>query len=345
MAKPAQLSRIKYGLFADPGPVASQLLANINGLSPGSGRIFPLSQLGLRLSIDGEAIFFDGIDLTTLDAVWIQGFSYQNPVVPAAKINQDWTLWQIDHLIEQQTYSSFYSLFQELDRRGVMVINPPWVHVRNFSRFALLERVRHSGFQVPPLLCSNQVESVDAFCQHHGDVVWRPACGLSSWQRFTAKQQADLVGVDSPPILLAKVVAGPLNNSYFLNGNSVLSLQHQAPDFTPPMERLEQFWPVDNNQAPDPEQLLQVVGGYWLKVTYITDGRGAWIYDLDSDPVLSGLPELFSNHLLLVLAEQMTGQADLSNLEAKLAIPQERSNMFLRRMYRILFDMEAIKYS
>ncbi|MBF0382563.1 MAG: hypothetical protein HQL69_16200 [Magnetococcales bacterium] len=339
------MNKIKFGIFAKPGKVATELLKNINSLAPGRGQIFPISQIELRLSIDNNGLFCDGVDLTTLESVWIEGFSYQNPVIPPIETNQDWTLWQIDHIVEQQSYSALYSLFQELDRRGVAVYNPPWAHVRSFARFSLMERIRNSGFNVPPLICSNHKESIDAFCQQHGAVVWRPASGLSSWQRFTSKQQADLVGVEHPPIMVAKIFPGPLNSSYLFEGKSLLSLQYQAPDATPPMEKLEQFWRVPCDQVPNPERLCQAIGGNWLKVSYITGDQEVSIYDVETDPLLSGLPNVFCSHLLSMLAHEITGQSGSYQETDGLDSYQERSNMFLRRMYRILFNMEASKYS
>lgn len=336
---------LRFGLFADSGPLACQLLAAINARMPESGRIFPLSGDGSRLSIEADALSCDGIDLSALDAVWIYGFPYQNPVVPAVEPHRDWSLWQFDHLVEQQTYSALFSLFQELDRRGVRVINTPRVHIGGFTRFALLERLRRHGLQVPPLLCTNDPSSVDAFRQHHGDLVWRPTAGVSRWQRFLAKQQADLVDPSLPPILLAPSMAGPLNMSYVSRNGGGITVQHRAPSATPSGEELEQFWTVANLPVPDLDGLFQVVGGYWLKISHITNPSGNWIYDVDTDPVLTGLPEVFRRHLLTMIAEEMIGQGRRPESPTDAARPQERSNMFLRRMLRILFDMENSKYS
>jgi hypothetical protein len=346
MAQLAQLNNnIKFGVFADPCPVASKLLQNLNALVPESAHLFPISQLSLSLSLDEKGLFWDGIDLTVLDAVWLQGFPYQNPIIPPAELKQDWSLWQFDHLIRQQTYSTLFSLIQELDRRGVKVINSMQVQILGFTKFSMLERLRHNGFLVPPMICSNHNESVDAFCQQHGDVVWRPVSGLSAWQRFTDKQQANLIGPQYPPIMLAKIIPGPLHNSYMLKGRCVLSLQHKAPDSTPPLEKLEQFWRVASTKAPNPEHLFQTIGGHWLRVNYIISGGDTWVYDVDTDPVLTGLPDVFRNHLLNEVACEMTGSVNCLQNESDLSLIQNRSNMFLSRMYRILFEMESSKYS
>ena len=336
---------VRFGLFADPGLVASQLLEHLNGWVPGCGHLFPLSLAGSRLSLDADAVCWDGIDLTALDAVWIHGFTYQSPILPAAASNRDWSLWQYDHLVAQQAYSTLFSLFQDLERRGVRVINAPRVQVRNFTLFAQLEGLRHAGFQVPRMICSNHREPVEAFCRAHETVLWRPTCGRGGWQRFTRKQCAALVSPEQPPILLAQGVPGPLTRSYLFEGKSLLSLQSRLPDPAPAMERLEQFWQVPCTHVPHPGRLLQEVGGHWLMLRYVHNETGTWIYDVDTDPELSALPEPFRHYLLTVLAAEMTGQTDTTQAMANLAMPHERSTMFLRRMLRILFDMEQSKYT
>lgn len=334
---------MKIGLFAKPGRTPRLLLERINAFQPGSGHFFDLSSGVSSLALHADRIVLDGIELTQLDCLWLHGFSYSNPTIPAAAEQCDWSVWHDDYLATQQEYSCYYSLFEELDRRGILLINPPRVHLDQFMKFAWLERLRDSGFQVPALLCSNDPRSIDEFCQGRETILWRPVTGRAAWQRFTAKQRAVLVDPAKSPIIVAEAIPGPLTRVYLFAGKPILSLQHQAPAHLPPMERLEQFSSVacPDHYAAILQNLAQTLGVGWAVVTCVSTPTALWIYDLDPDPILEWLPSTFYDFLLTSLAEELTGRG---SQEAEPLLNQDRPTMFLRRMLNILFQMESSKY-
>ncbi|MBF0145971.1 MAG: hypothetical protein HQL84_08495 [Magnetococcales bacterium] len=295
------------------------------------------------MTLDADEILWNGRSLSGFDRVWIQGFSYLNPVVPDAALQRDWSVWQMDSVTGQQEYSALYSVFEELDRRGVTLFNPPRVHLKNFTKFSWLEALRDAGYQVPALFCSNDAQEVKLFCQQWTNVVWRPAIGRGAWQIFMEKQSFDLVAPHKPPILLAEGKMGFLTHAWLLNGKVVLCLRKSPPQHTPPLERLEFMLPVDlGDQLEVLQRLVLEQGVAWAMVTFIPSDTGPWIYDLDPDPILDWLPVVFRDVLLFSLASVLTGQ------EPRCAAPvagQERPNMFLRRMLKILFELEYSKYS
>ena len=333
---------MKIGLFAGPSLMPRLLLERVNALVPGSGHLFDLSLSSGHLSLDADEIFWDGMALTHFNRVWLHGFSYANPVIPISTPQRDWSVWHYDYLTSQQEYSTLFSLFEELDRRGVSVFNPPGVHVRHFMKFALLEELRASGFQIPPLLCSNDKKCADLFYRERSTVVWRPVTGRAAWQLFTEKQCADLIDPGKPPILLAEGMPGPLMRAYLLAGNPILCLQQNHPEHTPPVERLEQFLPVScTDHSVVLRRLVQKLGLSWAVVTFIPSATGPWIYDLDPDPLLDWLPVDFRDFLLDALAGELTGHAQTM---AEPQLRQERPTMFLRRMLKVLFELEYSKY-
>ncbi len=333
---------MKIGLFAKPGLIPHLLLERINHLAPGSGHLFDWTPGTGRLLLDADHVVWNDQPLTGFDRMWIHGFSYANPVIPDATLQRDWSVWQVDYLSHQQEYSALFSLFEELDRRGVTLFNPPRIHLGQSMKFALLEGFRASGFQVPALLCSNDMENVDLFCREMSTVVWRPATGRAAWQLFQKKQRKALIDPNKPPVLLAEGISGPLMRGYLLNGQMILCLQHSPPQHTPPMESLGDLWSVScAEQAAPLQRLAQEWGVAWAVITFVPSSSGPWIYDLDPDPLLDWLPIPFRDFLLTCLAETLTGR-DHTAIAPQL--DQERPTLFLRRLLKILFELEHSKY-
>lgn len=335
---------MKIGLFSKPCSISRRLLERINLLAPGSGYHFDLSTGTGRISLDATEIFWDDQPLTGFDRIWIHGFSYANPVIPDATLQRDWSVWQIDYLTGQQEYAALFSLFEELARRGVVLFNPPRIHLDNFMKFALLEELRRTGFPIPPLLCSNDRDEVDLFCQPFPTVVWRLPTGRSAWQLFQNKQRDALIDPGKPPVLLAEGLPGSLVRAYLLNGRIVLALQCASPQHTPPLESLEHLSPVtcSDEQVAVLQRLTKEWGINWVVVTFVPSAHDLWIYDLDPDPILDWLPGIYQDSLLTLLAEGMLG---LNHTPRPLLPAQERPNMFLRRMMKILFELEYSKYT
>ena len=337
---------MKIGIFAHaPGPQAEAIQEQLNGMNDVECLFFDMAlHPSARVSLEASGIFWNGRDLTELDIAYIHGFSFMTPVVPSADTGRDWSVWQADYLAEQQTFSFLLSLFKELDRRGVTLVNPPDAHVRAFMKPSLLERFRRSGFSVPDLLCSNDLQEVEAFCRRHETVLWRPASGRAAWQLFREKQKRHLVRKDAPPVLLAKCEEGPLRRRYGYEGRPLLELAYRPPRETPP-ETLEQFSHVEDPEGEwDPAALQEASGARWAMVLFVKGKERSWVYDLDPDPMLDWLPLPYREHLVRALALALAGKEETVAWPPELSPPLERPLFFLRRMLRILFDFERSKY-
>ncbi|MBI3830148.1 MAG: hypothetical protein HY291_11560 [Planctomycetes bacterium] len=296
-----------------------------------------------RTALDATQTHWNGVDLAQLDAVLLMGFAYCDPVIPSPSLHQDWGVWRYDYLAEQQTYSYFHSLFQDLERRGVRVLNAPDVHMSCFARPALFERLRIAGLDLPETLCTNRMESVRAFTAGRQTVVWRPATGRSIWQLFRDAQREALIAFNRPPIMIADVKAGPLVRAYVLNGQALMFLAFDYPHDGPP-ERLESFWEIEIEEArPALARLAELVAGRWLEVQFIFAEGKVWIYDVDADPATEALPAVLQERLANRLAASLLGMPAEAPVLGE--PPRERQTMFLRRMLRILFEFEESKYS
>ncbi|MCY3021176.1 MAG: hypothetical protein NTW87_19350 [Planctomycetota bacterium] len=344
---------MQIGIFAFAGDEqACRLERALNAQSPGTAAFFDLS-LGTaaRATMGAGEAAWGGRDLTKLDIAFLHGFAYCDPVIPACGTGVDWSVWRFDYIAAQQKHTFLYSLFSELERRGVRVISPPAAHLQTFMKPLLLERLRRAGLNVPAAVCSNNMDAVREFCGRHANAVWRPATGRAAYQRFTDRQREALVSLQKPPIIVAEAVDGPVVRGYLLQGEPLLFLEKGAPDCTGE-ERLEGFWEVDYAALrPDLSRLAAEMNIPWLEVVFVAKDGKAWIYDVDADPLFEGLPTGHSEKLTALLAKSLlqVGQtflsADAVAAPPAKAVETQRPTLFLRRMLRILFEFEQSKYS
>ena len=334
---------MRIGIFAPPvSRQARRLAAHVEALAPGAARLFPLDLAGGVPAVVGDdGLRWDGQPVDGLAAAVVMGFSYQDPVVPDVGDGRDWSLWQAGYPAEQQRYSMLYSFLCRLAAAGVTVLSGADAHLLAFQKPTLLRRLGLAGVAVPDWLCSSDPQAVDDFLGRHPQVLWRNTTGRCAWQLFTGRQRAALIAPGKPPVLLAASVAGPLRRAYLVAGRAVLTLGHQAPD-AEGLERLEVFGNgEDAAAAPMLARVAEAAATPWGVVQYVPGPSGPVIFDLDPDPVLDELPPVHADMALAGLAAALAGAAapGLATADA------ERPALFLRRMLRILFDMEATKYA
>jgi len=340
---------MKIGLFSTAGDKQTRrLLSALNSLSPGSALLFDLALEAPERSAmsAGEAVW-NGVDLAELDTAFLRGFQYCDPVVPSGNLDVDWSLWRYDYIALQQRYTYLYSLFCELERRGVRVVNSPDAHLRLFMKPFILEHLRLSGLKVPALVCTNSMEAARAFCGSHAKVVWRPATGRAAWQLFLHRQREALISLRKPPVLLAEAVEGPLRLGYLYEGQPLLLLKMSAPEAAEAAgeETLEGFCETDCPEAAaDLRLLAETAGTPWLRVAFVLKDDRAWIYDLEADPLFEDLPAVHGEKLVVRLAERLLRQELAAQPVSAAPEPKERPAIFLRRMLEILFEFEQSKY-
>ncbi|MGD0088861.1 MAG: hypothetical protein ABSE73_02975 [Planctomycetota bacterium] len=338
---------MKIGLFSAAGDKqACHLCSALNALSPGSALQFNLNlDPPARSSMSAAEATWGGVDLATLDAAVLRGFPYCDPVVPSGDLDVDWGLWRFEYIAEQQKYTYLYSLFSELERRGVKVVNPPSVLLNLFMKPFILERLRQTGLKVPELACTNDMAAARQFCGGHEHVMWRPAAGRAAWQLFLDRQREALISPRKPPIMLAEAIeGGPLCRGYLYDGQPLLFLKMAAPDCQGE-ERLEFFSTADCAAATaELRRLAETLSAPWLQVTFVLKDAQAWIYDLDADPLCEDLPALHRERLLALLAERLLRREPARQPDPTGEDNQERPTIFLRRMLRVLFEFQESKY-
>ncbi len=321
------------------------LVDTLNRVQPGSAHYFDLGLEGNQLSTLGSDLLrFDGIDLRKLKYAYIHGLCYQYPVVPRAVTAVDWSLWQSGHVLDQQKFSYILSLVQELQRHGVATLSPLRALLGNFMKYEQLQQMRRLGCAVPPMICTNDQERATEFCARHELTVWRPATGHGAWQSFGARQLAHLCAPDKPPVIVCAVKPGAYVRSYYFAGKSLLNLQCRGPGYHP-VETLETFWEdpeLDTRECG--RYLHEKLGHEWVSVALVPEGATQWIYDIDVDPIVLGLPPAHRDFLLETLARHLLQRPDTDALPTRPAGPQQRATLFLRRMLTVLFDMERSKH-
>ena len=307
--------------------------------------------------IDAAGVSWAGVRLERLDAVFIHGFRYEDPVLPPADPACDWSLWQAGTVIRQQTYSTLYSIWARLEQLGgPRLYNPLSCEVAAFDRLGQLDRLARAGFPVPPVLAGNDDAAMAAFQRQYegagAGVVWRPVTGRAAWQLFRDRQRRHLVAVDRPPVLLAAVVPGRLLRAYVLDGRVVLVLATSGPS-RDGLERLEAMAPVRDLPPSCLADIGRAVAGLglrWAVVLVVVaddaeppDATDPVFYDIDPDPELGDLPAVFETFLKRALAAALSGEPlpepDFSDA------PLERPALLLRRMLAIQFDIDQTKYA
>jgi hypothetical protein len=342
---------MKIGIFSEQhNSQASRLHHHINSLIPNSCQLFTLPKDNgtPKVTLDETGIYWDNINVTKLDIAYLHGFSYTYPVIPASPNNTDWNLWQFDYLLEQQKFSFLLSAFTEMERHGVKLFNSPKIHLKNFAKQELLEDLRHTKFLVPRIICTNDIEATQTFIQDIGTqkIVWRPATGRAAWQLFRDKQREFLIAAEKTPVLLAEIIEGPLIRSFLVNGRSLLDLNRHSPACILHAETLESFQVVNSSEFHEElQKLVNHLSLPWGQISFILREGRPWIYDIDPDPILGQLPDLFHKRLIGGLARGILGLETGVFQEPLPESPQTRPTLFLKRMLFPLFELEAMKYN
>jgi hypothetical protein len=339
----------KTGLIAPKGSIlGARLHAKlVERVGPGVPWFDATLPEGSRASLGEAGVHWDGHDLNGFDTLFIHGFRYEDPVIPAADPVVDWSLWQAEHVRRQQRYSFLYSLLSRLEAGPATLFNTPSAHLDAFSRHHQLELLEKAGVPVARTLCTNDAEVARDF--HHavteagGLAVWRTVTGRSAWQIFRDRQRSHLMGADKPPVLIAPIVPGPVRRAFAVSGTTVLTLE-SAPPTDEGLERLELFQPLagplPTTEAAIAGAALTAAGLGWGSVLYVAGPDGPVVFDIDADPVITDLPRALSEYLLDHLAARLTGQGAPVTAASDV---HARESLFLRRMLRIQFDMEKTK--
>jgi len=341
---------MRIGIFSHPGDKqAHQLSSALNAAVPGSAQFFDLSLYDVsRTALNADSLLWNGTDLTTLDAAYLRGFPYQDPIIPSGDIDLDFSVWREEYIAHQMKYTYLHSLFTEMERRGVKLYNSPRKNLQGYMRPALLERLRAAGCSVAPMVCTNSMDVAKEFCSKAPHVIWRPVTGRASVQLFMDRQRDTLISRKKPPVMLYELKDGPLVRGYFFNGKPILLLERYIPQALPE-ETLEQFFEVPCADVRAQLALAaRTLNIPWVQILFtLVDGK-AWIYDVDTDPLIEGLPTEFQKRLTQRLAEKLAGlnadyEAPLTPADP--AAIKQRPTVFLRRMLQILFDFEKSKYA
>lgn len=351
---------MRFGVFCHRGDETSLAIAQrLNQVEPGSCGVFDLAVAGQSVALHADRILWNTRDLGRLKTAWVSGLPYTDPVPPPAGVRTDWSLWNIDHLIAQQTCSALESVFLELERRGVQVVNPRQAALERFMVPHQLLRLGRAGCRVPDLLVSNDTRQVEEFCRAHAAVVWRPVTGSGAWQRFTDRQRLHLVAVDKPPVLLAEGAPSDLLRAWLFDATPLLCLRIEAAEQRAVtslgaqeefgdlarLETLETVVVADGDDLRAAlEPVVAVVGWRWMQVTFAMKGGGALVYEVDPDPRFDWLPAPLRDWLVDACALRLLGLEPDAAFRPVVGTRLERPALFLRRMLQIQFEMEGSKY-
>lgn len=294
--------------------------------------------------VDGTTVMLGGIRLDSADGIFITGFRYEDPVLPPAGGDVDWSLWQSRHVLRQQGYSFMWTMLSRIEAAGVPLFNPPSALLSAFCRARPLDLIRAAGLKVPHITVTNDAAVAERLQSAGGLVVWRPVTGRAAWQLFRAKQRRALLGPDRPPVMLAPAIDGAMLRCYVVAGKVALVVG-TVPSSREGLERFELIVPTPSASVAgigDVTKAAEALGLRWGCFTIIATADGPVIYDVDPDPVADDLPVRLRDHLAQALACGMTGQPLPAEPGGD---AEERPTLLLRRMLTIQFEMEQTKHT
>lgn len=340
---------MKIGVLAESADTcARELVAQLESLSGRHCPLFDYSALAeVRVELDQSGIRWDGHDLSAFDKLLIAGFDFQDPLVPRAVAGADWSVWQIDSIVDQQRWSFVSSVLSDLERRGVVLINFGRALEHGFAKARLLAELERAGFLVPRWLCSNEMPVVEDFCKEQERVVWRPNTGRAMWQLFLDKQRLHCVDPAKPPVLLASAShPGQALVRAFVCGDEVLLALHCSAPHVDGVEKMEEVWACDcGPPAAEVVRAVGRIGASWAQVLYVEQDGRPCIYDIDVDPRYGWLPPEFRSYLQIRLARKLLDLPVPGDDILPLPPRRERDSLFVRRMLVTLHELEATKYA
>jgi len=304
--------------------------------------LFDLSQGPGKARLDAGGLRLNGQDLTLLDLAYVRGFSHAVPLAPDPGPDLEWTVWQADYPAKVQLQGFWMSLFSELSRWGVTVVNPPEVHVRAFPRPLFLAGLAARGVDVPPMLVTNREEHARRFLDRAcGKAAFRPATGRAAWQALSGPWMRELFHPGRPPVWLAETRPGPHLRAWLYQGRPLAVIGHHAP-VPGPTERLETVFEVRDPGLSEAFARIHEASGAPLVLAHLVrEGDRAWVYDLDPDPLSHWLPRAFRSRLVQALALSLVGRPVP---EQPLLPPALRPFLPASRMLADLFAFERIKH-
>jgi len=144
--------------------------------------------------------------------------------------------------------------------------------------------------------------------------------------------------------MLAEIIEGPLIRSYLIDGEPLLCLNRYPPAYILHAETLESFKAIECPEVyGELQHLATHLSLHWGQVSFVLREGRPWIYDVDVDPILGQIPDVFRERLIDGLARACLGMGQASELLPD--TPQARRTLFLRRMLFPLFEFEHMKYS
>lgn len=338
---------MKIGVLAEAADsCARELVARIASLSGQDCPLFDYSALAeVRVEMGQSGIAWDGVQLGGFDKLLLLGFDFQDPLVPRAVAGADWSVWQIDSIVDQQRWSFVSSAICDLERRGVVMVNCAHALEFGFAKARLLAELKRGGFLVPHWLCSNEMPVVQRFCDEQKHVVWRPNTGRAMWQLFLDKQRLHCVDPAKPPVLVASHPEQALVRAFVCGDEVLLGLQCSAPHVDM-FERMEEVWACDCGALADElVRAVSLIRAGWAQVLFVEQGGRPCIYDIDVDPRYGWLPPEFRAYLQTRLTRKLLDLPAPTAGDLPVPARSERDSLFVRRMLVTLHELEASKYA
>lgn len=311
------MSSPKIALFADKGSPQIEKLRDIvqdEGAQPVVFDIRFGGESAPSVTLAPEQLRWDGVGFADIAAVHVRCRALNTP--PTVTPLLDWASYselRCRFLREQEHQSATFSFFDQLVRRGKLVINPfTSAYLDHDAKAQVYQKFRALGLTVPRALTTNDPERALSFLNEVGQAVAKPAIGVGSTRRVLEADLERLPEFRTCPVLLQELIIGDTLRVHIVADSVVLALkiisEGQVDSRTAP-KGVEYF------KLPDAEEALLVAANRALGLHYAawdilatSDGRYFYL-DCNSGPYIMWVGEENAAIVLRELARYMIAYA------------------------------------
>ncbi|MBF0284998.1 MAG: ATP-grasp domain-containing protein [Magnetococcales bacterium] len=178
-----------------------------------------------RVAMDPGRMLWQGVDLSGFGAAVLRGTAPNTlPALPPLLHAASFSRWREGYLKEQSTAATTLSFFEELSRRGTLVVNRLTCgYTDHDSKGQLYPKLAAWGFPVPAALTTNDPREAAEFRRLHGEIVVKPAMGVGSTR--AVEPDESLEGIAHCPVLLQQRIHGDTLRVHVVGDQAVLTLR------------------------------------------------------------------------------------------------------------------------
>lgn len=310
------MSSPKIALFSEGSPQIEKLrdIVREEGAQPVVFDVRLGGESPPSVTLAPERLCWDGVDFSDIASVHVRCRALNTPpTVTPLLADASYSELRCRFLREREYQSVTFSFFEQLMRRGKLVINPfTSAYLDHDAKAQIYRKFRALGLTVPRTLTTNDPERALSFLNEVGQAVAKPAIGVGTTRRVLEVDRERLHEIGVCPVLLQEFIIGDTLRVHIVADSVVLALKVISDgqvDSRTALKGVEYF------KLPDSEEALLVKANRALGLHYAAwdilatrDGRYVYL-DCNSGPYILWVGEENAAIVLRELARYMIAYA------------------------------------